>query len=43
MAGGHVRAPLPQVGAEERETMRAELETAGLLARLTGGKQARAA
>jgi 4-hydroxy-tetrahydrodipicolinate synthase len=43
MAGGQVRAPLPQVGAEERETMRAELETAGLLARLPGGKQARAA
>ena len=40
MAGGHARAPLPQVTAEERETMRAELEKAGLLARL---KQARAA
>jgi dihydrodipicolinate synthase/N-acetylneuraminate lyase len=43
MAGGHVRAPLPQVTADERETMRAELEQRGLLARLPGGKQARAA
>ncbi len=43
MAGGHVRAPLPQVTVEERQTMRAELEEAGLLARLPGGKQARAA
>jgi 4-hydroxy-tetrahydrodipicolinate synthase len=40
MAGGHARAPLPQVSDAERATMRAELEKAGLLARL---KQARAA
>jgi 4-hydroxy-tetrahydrodipicolinate synthase len=40
MAGGHARAPLPQVTGQEREAMRAELEKAGLLARL---KQARAA
>jgi len=40
MAGGHARAPLPQVTDAERATMRAELEKAGLLARL---KQARAA
>jgi len=40
MAGGHARAPLPQVTDAVREAMRAELEKAGLLARL---KQARAA
>jgi dihydrodipicolinate synthase/N-acetylneuraminate lyase len=40
MAGGHARAPLPQVTDAEREEMRSELEKAGLLARL---KQARAA
>jgi 4-hydroxy-tetrahydrodipicolinate synthase len=40
MAGGHARAPLPQVTDAERVAMRAELEKAGLLARL---KQARAA
>jgi 4-hydroxy-tetrahydrodipicolinate synthase len=40
MAGGHARAPLPQVTDAERAAMRAELEQCGLLARL---KQARAA
>jgi len=34
MAGGHVRPPLPQVGADERLAMRADLEQAGLLGRL---------
>ena len=43
MAGGHVRPPLPQVTDQERLAMRADLEQAGLLARLPGGKQARAA
>lgn len=43
MAGGHVRPPLPQVTAEERQAMRADLGQCGLLARLPGGKQARAA
>ena len=43
MAGGHARAPLPQVTAEERLVMRAELEAAGLLARLKANQHARAA
>jgi 4-hydroxy-tetrahydrodipicolinate synthase len=43
MAGGHVRPPLPQVTEAERLEMRAELEQAGLLARLPGGQRARAA
>ncbi len=43
MAGGHVRAPLPQVSAEERQALQADLERAGLLARLPGGQRARAA
>jgi 4-hydroxy-tetrahydrodipicolinate synthase len=43
MAGGHVRAPVPQVTAEERLAMRADLEQAGLLARLAASQRARAA
>ena len=43
MAGGPVRAPLPKVTDAERAALRAELDQCGLLARLPGGKQARAA
>jgi len=43
MAGGHARAPLPQVTAEERLAMRADLDRTGLLARLPAGQRARAA
>lgn len=43
MAGGHVRPPLPQVTEQERQTLRAELERVGLLARLPGGARAHAA
>ena len=43
MAGGHVRAPLPQITDDERKQIRADLEQAGLLARLPGGQRARAA
>jgi 4-hydroxy-tetrahydrodipicolinate synthase len=43
MAGGHVRAPLPQVTDQERLVIRADLERAGLLARLPADQRARAA
>jgi 4-hydroxy-tetrahydrodipicolinate synthase len=43
MAGGHVRAPLPQVTEQEREAIRADLEKAGLLGRLSGGRKTRVA
>lgn len=43
MAGGHVRAPLPQATAAERQAMRSELEHTGLLQRLASGATARAA
>jgi hypothetical protein len=33
MAGGHVRAPLPQVTEAQRAELRADLERCGLLAR----------
>lgn len=43
MAGGHVRPPLPQVTEQERQTLRAELEGAGFLARLPAGVRTQAA
>jgi len=43
MAGGHVRPPLPQVTEQERQTLRAELERVGLLARLPAGARVHAA
>lgn len=43
MAGGHVRPPLPQITQQERQTLRGELEHAGLLARLPAGLRAHAA
>ncbi len=43
MAGGHVRPPLPQVTEQERQTLRAELERVGLLARLPAGARTQAA
>ncbi len=43
MAGGHVRPPLPQITQQERQTLRAELERVGLLARLPAGARVHAA
>lgn len=44
MVGGHVRAPLPQVTERERRALRADLEQAGLLAKLAdSGRTARVA
>ena len=38
MAGGHVRAPLPQTSDAERREMHADLEKTGLLARRAAGE-----
>ena len=43
MAGGQARPPLPQITKQERQTLQAELEGAGFLARLPGGVRAHAA
>lgn len=43
MAGGHVRPPLPQITQQERQTLRAELERVGFLARLPAGARVHAA
>jgi hypothetical protein len=40
MAGGPVRPGLPQLTAEEKQTLRAELEGAGLLNRVQTAKAA---
>jgi len=43
LAGGPVRPPLPQITAQERQALRADLERAGLLARVSAERKARAA
>ncbi len=43
MAGGHVRAPLPQVTEAQRAELRADLERCGLLARYAAAIPARTA
>jgi 4-hydroxy-tetrahydrodipicolinate synthase len=43
LAGGPVRAPLPQITDEERRALKADLERCGLLAKAAGAQKARAA